>query len=383
MAISFDCSHCQAHFSVADSLAGRKAKCTRCGQAIQIPAPAVRLDDDGLIALADEPEAEARHTVAPPPPPFPTAAGGRKGKAKGTRPKPARPPPPAPQGQFISAPAHPVQQAVVLDHAPPPGLVLRDDGTYGISRGFWPDLGHSFIYVARGRGPFIFIMMVLMVVARSILGIIPVPIFPAAGRLLLTGLLFAYYFEIVGETCRGEDELPSFGGGSGFLDDVVFPFFKYVATYAWVLLPAIAWWISLIYRGRVEMLVIPTEAVDIWILGGLVLLGVFLWPMTALSVAINGFTLDVVRYDLQLITIARAPLGYLAIWLLLVAANAIMVASALALQLAAAVLGGGLALAMGAILLTAIAAAYATVVSMRAIGLFYRHYKDRFAWAAE
>lgn len=386
MAISFDCSHCQAHFSVADSLAGRKAKCTRCGQAIQIPKPAVKLDDDGLIALADEPAAEARHTVAPPPPPFPTAASDRKGKAKSARPRPARASPPVPPGQVISAPA---QQAVVLDHAPPPGLVLRDDGTYGIARRFWPDLGHSFIYIARGRGPFLFGILVLLFGIRAFLQAVPTGGYGLVPQFIIAGWLCAYYFEIIVHTCSGEDELPLFSMESGILDDIVFPFLKFLASYLWVMLPLIAWIAAMVYLGRTEPFLfgipslIPSEPRDQWIAIGLLLLGLLLWPITALSIAVNGCTVDAIRYDRQLVTIARAPGGYLAVCLLLVAAAAILVAGSVSAAVTGALLGGGLGAALLVGLLTSFVGAYAAVVCMRAIGLFYRHYKDRFAWAAE
>ena len=37
MAISFSCVHCQKRLNVADSQAGKKGKCTRCGKLVRVP----------------------------------------------------------------------------------------------------------------------------------------------------------------------------------------------------------------------------------------------------------------------------------------------------------------------------------------------------------
>ncbi len=38
--IDFDCPQCHGHFSVADNLAGRRARCKKCATPLTIPSPA-------------------------------------------------------------------------------------------------------------------------------------------------------------------------------------------------------------------------------------------------------------------------------------------------------------------------------------------------------
>ena len=60
MAISVQCGECGARYNVNESMAGKRAKCKKCGATMSIPAPADDLaGDDDLSALAE---------LAPPPP---------------------------------------------------------------------------------------------------------------------------------------------------------------------------------------------------------------------------------------------------------------------------------------------------------------------------
>ena len=50
MTISTSCPGCKSKYNVADSMAGKKAKCKKCGAILAIPKP-----DDPVLAEASEP----------------------------------------------------------------------------------------------------------------------------------------------------------------------------------------------------------------------------------------------------------------------------------------------------------------------------------------
>lgn len=64
MAIVFQCGNCHARFEVDDRLAGRKARCKRCGHATAVPPPAPRLSP---VAPAPAPAAAAALAGGRPP----------------------------------------------------------------------------------------------------------------------------------------------------------------------------------------------------------------------------------------------------------------------------------------------------------------------------
>jgi hypothetical protein len=73
MALSVQCGSCGARYNVDEKLAGKRAKCKKCGATMSIPAPAAEEGDEGLAALMELAGAEA---PAPPPPRPPAAPRG-------------------------------------------------------------------------------------------------------------------------------------------------------------------------------------------------------------------------------------------------------------------------------------------------------------------
>jgi transcription elongation factor Elf1 len=67
MSIKFNCPHCTKPLSVRDDLAGKRAKCPKCQQALTIPAPVSRPAD--LEAFAAAALSEQPKTAAPEPKP--------------------------------------------------------------------------------------------------------------------------------------------------------------------------------------------------------------------------------------------------------------------------------------------------------------------------
>ena len=77
MPLSVQCGECGAKYSVDEKLAGKRAKCKKCGASMTIPAPAsAGAADDDLSALMELAQGRGedaplppRHRVAPPPAP--------------------------------------------------------------------------------------------------------------------------------------------------------------------------------------------------------------------------------------------------------------------------------------------------------------------------
>ena len=217
--------------------------------------------------------------------------------------------------------------------------------------------------------------------------------FGAGGRIIITGWLCSCYFAIILETCSGSDDMPTMGFTDGFWDDVTLPFLKFFGSWLIVLAPCIIWTVMMFTGGSQgdEMYLEGEQQAGmsgagswlIWL--ALLAVGLFFWPMMILTVAINGFSSAVLRFDQLLTSIFKAFPQYLVIWLLLATTVAGSWLGIIASASAAAYLGLGsgiLTTLISNVLINA-AQAYCIIVSMRIIGLFYRHYKTRFAWEAE
>lgn len=348
MSIVAHCASCGARFTLSDSMAGRKARCARCKSVIQIPE-LVDAEPDDLFSLADEDSRSAPPVVS-------------------------------------ASPAGPV----VLDHAAREEERARQDQlpdrlTTDPTRGFWADAALSFAVPFHGRGVFVLIMVLILRIIHQFLAFASYAgcagqIIGLLGRFIIDGWLFALYLNTIGETCRGEDELPNIGMDQGAIDDVILPFFRFVGGFAWVWLP---FGVCGILMWRFGGFVDPMS--DWLLLLGLWGLGLFMWPMTVLTIAVYGFALDALRYDLQVVTIARAFVQYLAIWVLLsftIGAYFAMTFGSILSQYFPNALGWLPTGMVGTIVFFGVQS-YFMLVSMRIIGLFYRHNKRHFAWVAE
>jgi len=341
MPISLECFACGSHFTLADELAGRTGKCTVCGAILDIPAP----DGAGELQLADEPQLVEDPSDAA----RPTAISDPARRAGG--------------------------DATVLNLAagerPAPVYHGPNDAIQAPRRGFWADAGLSFIVHFRRYGPAVLITIFVLNVIMGFLSF--APFIGMVGQLFISAWLCAYYLNVIGETCRGEDDLPPLGLEDGLWDGLIRPYLLFLGSVLWVMLPVIIWGTALYFHGQVL-----GDAPDTALALGLTALGIFIWPMTILTIAIHGFSPTILRYDQQLVSIARALPQYLAIWLLLlINATGLFLASLFLYSRA------DLVLLIVLTLLLCAAEGYAMLAAMRIIGLFYRHNKRKFVWEAE
>jgi hypothetical protein len=138
------------------------------------------------------------------------------------------------------------------------------------------------------------------------------------------------------------------------------------------------------------MLIAAASGPSIFIWGAIVAagLGIFLWPMMLILFALHSLN-SLARLDLVFLTIARTFAAYLAIWLLLLLVAVLMYLPA-ALWLLSLLnvqtitqpvflQGRDIVIKIG----LALFQTYLMLVAMRIIGLYYLHFKRRFAIVME
>lgn len=377
------CPGCGARYRVPDNAAGKRTTCKRCGQSFRIP--------------------EAVAVSAPPPvgaPPAPPAGTGGAGLIDLES---------LAAGQAMAPPIHAAPPATpsaapVAPWPPAGGPNAGEMGTASDSssyRDYLLDIGRSLL-LFRGAGNLAtFLVIWLIVVVSKYLLLLAFACLPLLAALVLLGWYIAYQLNVVLAAAGGEEDLPAPAFISGWVDDIIIPFVRMLGSRLLARLPAavllagaamhygagfgdlfgpILWFVF----GNYDLLLrLPDGPVQV--VAGLVLVfGLFLWPMFVLIVA-AGSLFDLRRLDLILETVVRAFPAYLiaavVVW---VSTGAGLVSSAL---LTAAGLSGMrvghvnwsmmLMLPLGLALIEV----YTTLVAMRTIGLFYHHFKHKFAWS--
>ena len=242
------------------------------------------------------------------------------------------------------------------------------------TRGFWSDAGRSFLLDLK---PLNLIPVVFAAFLYGVLWLLGFGRFMGMagtllmllGRFFVFGWLCSFWMNIIRETASGEDEIPTFKWEGGAWEDIAVPFLEFVGSLLAVMAPAITAAILAYAMGSELLAPVAT---------GLAVAGLFAWPAALLVVSIGGigaaFQLDAIA-----LTIVRSFVPYLAIvGLIALAVGAEAWAAAKLLQ------GSGrLSAGLGMVALESLVQAWAMIVSMRCIGLYYRHFKHRFPWSAE
>lgn len=210
----------------------------------------------------------------------------------------------------------------------------------------------------------------------------------------------AFRFTIVQSAAAGEDDIPDVSFVGDWFSSLFLPFLAWIGSWIVVLAPALGWLILSLYRGTIDgntfsasmfinvgglletMRPLLSGNRDLVVVLVLFCAGLFSWPMVVLCVALGGFG-TVLRVDLMAWTMMRTIPSYLTT----VMAVGVTVAakSVIAATVGTAVgTGTGFVGAFGSSLFTSIlatgAALYLDIVAMRMIGLYYHHFKHRFAW---
>lgn len=217
-----------------------------------------------------------------------------------------------------------------------------------------------------------FLMVALLQILATVVQMVPFGNYLTFGAwFILQGWVCAYLFSVIEHSAAGRTDLPEMSLTDGFFDGVVAPFFKFMFACAICFVPSIVY---LIVRDIEFQQAIQNRDSAVAIL---MALGVFFWPIVMLILAIGGIGC-LLRLDLILATIMRSIIAYIMVFVLL--AVVILMSFTLARMLTAkgpTTTGGAVAVA----LLLQLIQLYATVVTMQVIGLYYHHFKARFAWS--
>lgn len=188
------------------------------------------------------------------------------------------------------------------------------------------------------------------------------------------GWLLGFYLNIICETASEIDTLPKIylGEGIGFVWNIIKPFLVFALTLFAVLLPFFITLSLLQDKGITIKNLWQAEFGWRLLLQVLFVLGLSLFPMAILTTAV-GHDITLLRLDYILLPIFRAFGPYLVIAILLVIANIMqMQTSTYLAEIPPALNAGRLVLNLAAQIIA--------IITMRSIGLFYKHYSCHLPW---
>ncbi len=350
---------CGAKYAFEDAAAGKRAKCKRCGALFNV-GPG---DPDEVVELAPPPLVDGGYAVAalPAEPAGPPAVRSWQGSDEIAEAARLR----AGHGRDVE---------LDFDERPPT--------SYGSSL-IW-----ALAFPTTMNNVIMFVVaLAMMLIANVLLAF--APLIGYFGQLILTGWFCSFRFQIIADAANGEEELPSIVGAEGAWEDIALPLLRWLGSWAVVLAPAAVF--LLIYPPTTLLNgPPPTSIVALFQLGGasfggltaLLLLGLICWPMVALCVALGGFA-TFARADLMFTTALRTLPAYALTVLAVLLFDAIPFGALyLAVQPGA---GGGMATRLNSELaarsLYTCCDVYGEIVSAKLIGLYYHHFKRRFAWS--
>jgi len=340
---------CGAKYSFPESAIGKRAKCAQCGAAMTLRGE----EEQGPIPIAgDGPDLTGEMATAVARPSAASAGG-------------FVPP-------FI--PPTPIIEKAIVEEAP---------------RGYAGALLAAFTFPRSPHNIIMFVMIwFLLFLAGGVL--------PAAGCLGLIGMFViegwfaSFKFNLIVEAAAGETALPDVTLTEGVLDGIIVPFFRWIGSWLLVLSPMLVTAAVLQSMGRLGTTfsffylykasfvdLLRDGSPELLALGALGYAGMFAWPMAVLCVALGGFG-SFSRPDLIIVTAFRTFPAYLLTVLIVIGVDVLL--GLLTEALGPPIWTEGFFVKQA---LTAAAHAYLAIAAMSAIGLYYRHFKDRFAWSWE
>jgi len=208
-----------------------------------------------------------------------------------------------------------------------------------------------------------------MIIATGSLRMFPVGV---AAIFLAEGVIAAFCFEIVQRSAEGHGALPSLPLSMDYEEwwsELMVPLFSFALTGLIATAPAL---IYLVMSLFVPSLAELSPDLHWAVLGGLLGLGLFLWPMLMLGLAVGGPG-AIVLFGGTVRTLLKTFPAYVCTVLIVYGSAALL--GYVGVRLYHAQTSG--------LLLTAIligVRVYAQIAAMRAIGTYYYRFQDRFPW---
>lgn len=255
------------------------------------------------------------------------------------------------------------------------------DVVQGPTRSFWADAFGSFAYpFAPPANAITFGIIIVLALVQVFLQTFVGGCLGLICIFIITGWFYSLYLSVVTETASGSRDMPGIKMEEGFMEDIFKPFFKFTGAMVLPFLPASLLLITTAISGS------QSTAIGVNLLL-LMLAGAFVWPVCVLMFAFDALAM-LVRVDLIFATIYRTILAYLGLWLMLILVGSLTLLPLFAVLLDAA--GWSVPLpelpefgGMGGACFFRILDIYLMIVAMRMIGLYYLHFKKRFAIVME
>lgn len=359
MALRVKCK-CGKVLKIPSRLAGKLAACPQCKRKYRIPSePDPQPSHLDLDLLTDMP-------VDPPTSPHGIELETNPGSEL------------APPSAIAVDTQGPIKLGYARDQETPSAIGSRlGDAIEGPKRTFWADALGSFIYPVRNVSNGAVCGFILAISSVAVL-LQFAGIFGLIGIFIINAWLAALYFSIIQDTAAGSNDLPNLIGGNGMMDDLFLPAFKFIGAVAVVLGPAAILSICI----RLGWVPASLRVMGImWFAAG-----IFILPISLLLFAFDAPG-AIFRLDLIITTIFRTLLPYLAMWLILLAVAAFYGLTFLApdlIEFKSPGSGGKLIEThIGLGFLLRMLGTFLTLVAMRVIGLYYLHFKKRFAFDLE
>ncbi|MHC5110689.1 MAG: hypothetical protein ACYTHJ_12535 [Planctomycetota bacterium] len=352
----FVCS-CGTKYKLPDSAIGKKAKCKKCGNIFKVEA-----EETGPIPIAGDFDLTGEVDAA-------LNRGEKRDQAQ------------------VTGAASPDFDPSKL---PPPIIETSDGGVSHAGRGgggsdvdyagYFANLLDSLVFVKRGGDVIAFVSVaVIMILADLVLPWAPI-IRPFA-TLIVVGWYCAFRFNVITGAAAGEADLPNLNPEGSWWDGILLPLIRWLGSYVLASVPAIFAMLLAFQAGWMttdDIIALAEEEPGAMIrdafvggaalVGAMTIFGIFIWPMLILCIAIGGFS-DVVRVDLIAITLIKTLPIYLLTTLLVFGAEFV--------QPLVALLGDGTPVRITGVAVEV----YLEIVALRAIGLYYHHFKSRFGFA--
>lgn len=354
---------CGAKYKVREDMLGRWATCKACGARMRLVAPGNEppIELAPPSGLTDEAVAAANRSIE--------VTRGLKDAA---------------EARFRSRPE---------DFGYDPGSQGSPPRATGRARRYFGDVLWSFMLLSNPHNLAVVVgVWIALVLARfATFGCF----YAFIGVLLVYGWYAAFKLNIISSAANGEEDLPQLGESfSDFWEGLILPLLKYFIAFVMAALPFLLYVGYVLIRpetsGDLSMMDFLLGAVEygdyaaLWnkldrtMIPGLIaaLLGIFMWPMFLLVVTLGGIA-ALVRIDLMIRTIVRTFPAYLCTVILVCGIYGVEATASALFNLKA---GGPSGWLLAGIAMQAIGI-YLEIVAMRVIGLYYLHFKDRFAWS--
>jgi hypothetical protein len=393
--IKFRCQDCQKKIGVPDSYAGLRVKCPQCGRTLAVPSAAPVIAGEGreqapapsghvlVGAVGQETEPICRESapISPADPDEPVIQWSEDFIIPAVT--PAAPPPAAspPKTCPRCGAAMNAEMAICVGCGGILNPTVLAPGVTPVKTTFREDLLRLLAPIHSIGDGFIFFFLLIISIAMN-LNVPGGGIFLLMGRIMASGYFCAYMFSVIVETAGGEDKLPSLPGVTSYWEDIVRPYLCSLASFIYAFLPmlvaaAVYGYKYLALQWEGEDAVFDPQGFRLIVILGIV--GLFIWPMVILGLAL-GDNLATIRPDLVFRSIIGTIGPYSVCCACLYLCAMVMIWSERSFRAATGDSMGmmvlrGIGGQVGALCLS--------LYGMRLMGLLYRHYKHRLAWAFE